>query len=87
MNTRLHSIEGGKAFEAADREAFARRMFDALRAMSTDGPGVSRDSYGPGEQKAIEHVAAVAREDGLAVEFDAAANLVITLPDKAAGLE
>jgi len=80
MNTRLHSIEGGKPFEARDREAFARRLFDALRAMSTDGPGVSRESYGPGEQKAIEHIAAIAREDGLAVEFDAAANLVITLP-------
>jgi len=80
MNTRFQSIEGGKPFEAKDREAFARELFDQLRAMSVDGPGVSRDSYGPGEQKAIEHVAAIARDEGLGVAFDAAANLVITLP-------
>ncbi len=80
MNTRLHPIDGARTFGAREREAFARDLFDQLRAMSVDGPGVSRDSYGPGEQQAIEHVAAIARDEGLAVAFDAAANLVITLP-------
>ncbi|MEE8445002.1 MAG: Zn-dependent hydrolase [Alphaproteobacteria bacterium] len=80
MNTRLEAIDGGRNFGAKERAAFARDLFDQLRAMSVDGPGVSRDSYGPGEQKAIEHVAAIARDEGLAVAFDAAANLVITLP-------
>ena len=62
----------------------ARRLFAELRASSTDGDGVTREAYGPRETAAQDVVARFARAEGLAVEHDRAANLVISLPGRSA---
>jgi len=51
-----------------------------LRDESFDGVGVSRETYGPGETAAMERVESYARKEGLAVEWDAARNLIVRLP-------
>ena len=53
----------------------AVRLFDRLRADGCDEPGVSRDPYGPGEQRAHATIAAEAAALGLIPATDAAANL------------
>jgi beta-ureidopropionase / N-carbamoyl-L-amino-acid hydrolase len=63
----------------ASRE-FASGLFDQLRRDGLDEPGVSRDPYGAGEQRAHATCTAVARGLGLTIENDAAANLYMTLP-------
>jgi len=68
-----------KAAVEAQRD-WVSRLFDRLRADGLDEPGVSRDPYGAGEQRAHASVAAVARGLGLEIEGDAAANLYMTLP-------
>ena len=68
-----------KAAVAAQRETVSA-LFDQLRLDGLDEPGISRDPYGAGEQRAHATVAAVARELGLEVTGDAAANLYMTLP-------
>ncbi|WP_347558344.1 Zn-dependent hydrolase [Robbsia sp. KACC 23696] len=60
--------------------ALARQLFDILRADSFDGVGVTRDSYGTGEQRAHEQIRTAAEALGLSVRTDAALNLYITLP-------
>lgn len=60
----------------------AERLFRVLRARSLDSPGVTRASYGPGEQMAHDLVAAEARDLGLEVAIDAAGNLYATLPGR-----
>lgn len=57
----------------------AESLFDQLRRDGLDEPGVSRDPYGPGEQRAHATVTAAARHLGLRIEHDAAANLYMTL--------
>jgi N-carbamoyl-L-amino-acid hydrolase len=57
-------------------------LFDALREATGDGEGITRDSYGTGENVALDIVEQEARSHGLLTERDAAANLVITLPGK-----
>jgi len=57
----------------------AKDLFDALSAATSDGDGITRQSYGEGENLALDIFAAKARELGLRTERDAAANLVITL--------
>ncbi|MEW6340791.1 MAG: Zn-dependent hydrolase [Paraburkholderia sp.] len=57
----------------------AAGLFDALRESSFDGVGVTRDSYGAGEQRAHDLVACAARGLGLEVSTDAALNLYMTL--------
>ena len=60
--------------------ALAENLFDRLRQMSFDGVGITRDTYGEGEQKAHDLVAELAREKGFRIERDAALNLYVTLP-------
>jgi beta-ureidopropionase / N-carbamoyl-L-amino-acid hydrolase len=60
--------------------AFADHLFDALRRDGADDPGVSRDTYGAGEQRAHETIVAAAAAMDLAIERDAAANLYMTRP-------
>jgi N-carbamoyl-L-amino-acid hydrolase len=62
--------------------ALAETLFDRLRAASLDLPGVTRASFGPGEQAAHLLVAEAAREAGLLVETDAIGTLRITLPGR-----
>jgi len=54
-------------------------LFDALRAGSQVGAGITRDSYGAGEQFAHQLIAARAGAMGLEVGRDHAANLYMTL--------
>jgi N-carbamoyl-L-amino-acid hydrolase len=63
----------------ASRE-FASGLFDQLRRDGLDEPGVSRDPYGPGEQRAHGTCMAAAEAMGLTIERDAAANLYMTSP-------
>jgi N-carbamoyl-L-amino-acid hydrolase len=62
--------------------ALALALFDRLRAATTDGVGISRESYGAGESAALDIIEAEARAYGLATERDAGANLVVTLPGR-----
>jgi N-carbamoyl-L-amino-acid hydrolase len=56
----------------------AEALFDALRADGLDDPGVSRDPYGAGEQRAHATVRRAAEALGLEIAGDAAANLYMT---------
>jgi len=56
--------------------------FSELRELSGDSVGVTRPSYGRGETLGLDFTAQLAAEGGLAVERDAAANLVVTLPGR-----
>lgn len=60
----------------------AERLFGQIRELSFDGVGVTRDSYGAGEQKAHELVKQVARDLDLEIAIDAALNLYVTLPGR-----
>jgi beta-ureidopropionase / N-carbamoyl-L-amino-acid hydrolase len=64
----------------------ANELFDALRAATGDGVGITRASYGEGESKALDIVEAKACALGLRTERDAGANLVITLEGSEPGL-
>jgi N-carbamoyl-L-amino-acid hydrolase len=57
----------------------ASRMFDELRANSTDGLGVTRDAYGAGERMAHELARREAEALGLDVQADPVGNLYMTL--------
>lgn len=57
-------------------------LFDQLRQDGLDEPGVSRDPYGAGEQRAHATVARAAEALGLEIARDDAANLYMTLPGR-----
>lgn len=63
-------------------EPLARRLFDAMRERTHDGIGITRASYGEGEQYAHNLMAETARELGLEVERDAALNTYMTMPGR-----
>src|SRR5436190_13078377 len=58
----------------------AAALFDELSAGSRDGDGVTRDTYGPGEEFAHRLIAARAENMGLETRRDHEANLFMTLP-------
>lgn len=60
----------------------AARLFDALAVRTRRGPGIERDSYGPGEQAAHDLAAEAARSLGLDVSVDAIGNLLVVLPGR-----
>lgn len=66
----------------ARRRELAERFFDELHAASFDGVGITRASYGAGEQAAHGIFAQLARELGLEVTTDAALNTYATLPGR-----
>jgi N-carbamoyl-L-amino-acid hydrolase len=66
---------------AAQRD-FAGSLFDQLRQDGADDPGVTRDPYGPGEQRAHATMTEAARHLGLEIGHDAAANLYMTRPGR-----
>jgi N-carbamoyl-L-amino-acid hydrolase len=69
--------------EAAEAQrGMAEALFAQLRGDARDQPGVSRDPYGEGEQRAHASVARVAETLGLEIARDAAANLYMTLPGR-----
>ncbi len=69
----------------AAQRAMAGSLFDALRRDGLDEPGVSRDPYGAGEQRAHVTVAQTAQSLGLEISADDAANLYMTLPGRDRG--
>jgi N-carbamoyl-L-amino-acid hydrolase len=69
----------------AERERVAV-LFSRLRRDGLDEPGVSRDPYGAGEQRAHATVAAEAETLGLRIARDAASNLYMTLAGQDASL-
>lgn len=60
----------------------AEQLFAALHASSFDGVGITRASYGAGEQAAHQLLREQAKWAGLEVATDAALNLYITLPGR-----
>lgn len=64
------------------QRAFVQQLFDGLRNDGRDEPGVSRDPYGAGEQRAHARIAAAGEALNLAIERDAAANLYLTQPGR-----
>ena len=66
------------------QKATVARLFDDLRAGSLDksGQGVTRDTYGPGEQFGYRVIEAHATVLGLERARDAASNLYMTLPGR-----
>jgi beta-ureidopropionase / N-carbamoyl-L-amino-acid hydrolase len=60
--------------------SFCEGLFEALRAATGDGVGITRESFGAGESTALDIVEASARRVGLSTERDLGANLVVTLP-------
>jgi N-carbamoyl-L-amino-acid hydrolase len=67
-----------------DLHATADDLFARLRSATADTVGVSRESYGSGEQKAFDIIRQAAAAAGLETAADAAANLVVTLPGREA---
>jgi beta-ureidopropionase / N-carbamoyl-L-amino-acid hydrolase len=63
------------------RERLAAHLFDSLAAETaeSDGPGVTRASYGDGESLAHDLIATTGASLGLEVTTDAAANTYVTL--------
>lgn len=66
--------------------AVAERLFTALREQTSDGEGVTRDAFGPGERIAHALVRAEAEALGLEIGVDVSGNMYMTLPgtDRAA---
>src|SRR5215813_6009972 len=60
----------------------ARTMFDVLERHTRVGRGITRDTYGPGENFAHGLAEQTARSLGLEVATDAALNLYMTLPGR-----
>jgi N-carbamoyl-L-amino-acid hydrolase len=71
---------------APDLAELAQRLFAELHAADHDGVGITRQTYGVAETAAMRRIEAVAEGAGLATEWDAAANLRITLPGTDPGL-
>ena len=64
-----------------EHRAKAEQLFDAIRTLTTDGVGVTRASYGAGENAAIDYLRTFAKEQGLQVSTDRAANVIFSLPE------
>ena len=71
-------------FDQTDRE-LAEQLFETVRQLSAARLGVSRPSYGEAETAAANVIIDTARAHGLKTRFDAAANLVVELPDTQPG--
>ena len=59
-----------------------KELFDKLREQTSDGIGISRDSYGARESIALNIVEEKAKWLGLQTQRDAGANLIVTLPGR-----
>jgi beta-ureidopropionase / N-carbamoyl-L-amino-acid hydrolase len=60
--------------------ALAAELLGKLEQMSLDPPGVTRDSYGSGEERAHALIRQFGRDLGLEVDIDPAGNTFATLP-------
>lgn len=66
-------------------KAVAAKLFDDVRQATFDGVGVTRASYGEGENRAMAIIEAFARTEGLLCERDAVDNRIIRAPGEPAG--
>ncbi|UZF93382.1 Zn-dependent hydrolase [Bosea sp. NBC_00550] len=66
---------------AAQRD-WAKTLFDRLAAGSRDEPGITRDTYGAGEDFGHRLLAEHGKDRGLVVSHDFAANSYVTLPGR-----
>mmetsp|Transcript_66666 Transcript_66666/g.168088 ORF Transcript_66666/g.168088 Transcript_66666/m.168088 type:complete len:460 (-) Transcript_66666:69-1448(-) len=64
----------------------ADAAFAKLHELSFDGIGISRESYGRRETAAMEWCARWAKDEGLQIEYDRAANLIVSLPGQEVAL-
>lgn len=79
----MEAIDSRAIAEAVRAQRHAMdALFEQLRADGLDQPGVSRDPYGPGEQRAHASVNRFATALGLEIGHDAGANLYMTLPGR-----
>jgi beta-ureidopropionase / N-carbamoyl-L-amino-acid hydrolase len=72
--------------DSAGDEAFCEQLFTALREATFDGVGITRESFGAGENLALDIIENAAKAQGLDTERDAGANLVVTLPGSDPGV-
>ncbi len=83
MSSPLKSFLAAEAaMSRAELRALSNTMFDDLRRLSGDGIGINRETYGAGEQAAMDYCVALAGAEGLASRFDEAANLIVELPGR-----
>src|SRR5687768_824702 len=76
-------LDDGKLTEAVNRAVErSRSLFEDLAANTADEVGVTRTSYGEGEQYAHRLLERTARELGLETDVDPAGNLYMTLPGR-----
>ena len=66
--------------------ALAASLLAQLEQMSLDPPGITRDAYGSGEERAHRLIRKTGKELGLLVNSDAAGNTFVSLPAGAAPL-
>ncbi len=79
----MHADLTSRIAKAVDaRLPLAQQLFEQLRTQSKDGAGVTRASYGPGEQLAHDLMRRAAQGIGLEIEVDAAGNLYASLPGR-----
>ena len=79
----MSSAIAQRVTEAVDAAMpLAERLFGDLRKQTADGVGVTRDSYGKGEQIGHDLAEATARTLGLEISKDPAGNLYMTMPGR-----
>lgn len=66
----------------ASQRPWVERLFERLAAGSRDEPGITRDTYGEGEDFGHRLLGEHGRERGLDVSHDFAANTYVTLPGR-----
>lgn len=67
-------------FLASHGKALAARLFEDIRQLCEDLPGVTREAYGASETAALDYLAGAARKHGVEASLDRAANLALALP-------
>jgi N-carbamoyl-L-amino-acid hydrolase len=73
--------EAGAAIPpAADQTGLVTRMLDEIAALTRDGAGITRESFGAGEERAMQAIEEYAAELGFASERDRFQNLWLRLP-------
>jgi len=66
----------------ASYAGIADALFEQVRSLSRDGPGVTRASYGDVETRVLAHLARTAAAEGITTSYDAAGNLWMTVPGR-----
>jgi len=77
----MQSMFAAKLTDAVSHSIpLAEQLFDDLRGKTADGAGVTRDSYGKGEQVAHDLIERAALSLDLEINKDPAGNLYMTQP-------